>query len=57
LSICKKIIERHGGKLWIAVQNTPGTRFEFTLLAENPSTAHDDRLGTAKIGCAEPKPI
>ena len=57
LSICKKIIERHCGKLWIAVQNTPGTRFEFTLLAGNPSKAHDDRLGTAKIGCAEPKPI
>jgi signal transduction histidine kinase len=57
LSICKKIIERHCGKLWIAVQSTPGTRFEFTLLAANPSQARNDRLGTAKIGRAEPKPI
>jgi signal transduction histidine kinase len=51
LSICKKIIERHCGKLWIAVQNTPGTRFEFTLLAEKPCKAHDNRLDTAKIAC------
>jgi signal transduction histidine kinase len=57
LSICKKIIERHCGKLWIAVQNTPGTRFEFTLLAEKPSEAHPDRLETVKIGCVEPKPL
>jgi signal transduction histidine kinase len=57
LAICKKIIERHCGKLWIAVQNTPGTRFEFTLLAENRSKAHVEWPETAKIGCAEPKPI
>jgi signal transduction histidine kinase len=57
LSICKKIIERHGGKLWIAVQDTPGTRFQFTLLAEKPSKAHDDRPATAKIERADLKPI
>ena len=50
LAICKKIIERHGGKLWIAVQNTPGTRFEFTLLDEKPSTAHHDRRETDEMG-------
>jgi two-component system, chemotaxis family, sensor kinase Cph1 len=31
LSICKKIIERHGGKLWIEFQATPGCCFKFTL--------------------------
>jgi len=31
LSICKKIIERHGGRIWIEAQATPGSCFKFTL--------------------------
>jgi len=31
LSICKKIIERHGGKIWIEAQAKPGSCFKFTL--------------------------
>ena len=31
LSICKKIIERHGGKIWIEAQAKPGSSFKFTL--------------------------
>jgi signal transduction histidine kinase len=34
LSICKKIIERHGGKIWIEAQTKPGCRFKFTLPAQ-----------------------
>jgi signal transduction histidine kinase len=34
LSICKKIIERHGGKIWIKAQANPGTSFRFTLPPE-----------------------
>jgi len=43
LSICKKIIERHGGKIWIEAQATPGSCFKFTLPAEafaNAMEAH-----------------
>ncbi|HMH08972.1 MAG TPA: ATP-binding protein [Terriglobales bacterium] len=36
LSICKKIIERHGGKLWVEAQAKPGCRFKFTLPAAHP---------------------
>ena len=40
LSICKKIIERHGGKIWIEAQATPGSCFRFTLPAfANPMEA------------------
>ena len=39
LSICKKIIERHGGKLWVEAQAKPGCRIKFTLPAEPPSKA------------------
>jgi len=34
LSICKKIIERHGGKIWIEAQAHPGACFKFTLPVE-----------------------
>jgi signal transduction histidine kinase len=31
LSICKKIIERHGGRLWLGDQALPGSCFKFSL--------------------------
>jgi signal transduction histidine kinase len=39
LAICKKIVERHGGKLWIEAQAKPGCRFKFTLPTEPPTRA------------------
>jgi signal transduction histidine kinase len=36
LAICKKIIERFGGKLWIEAQDKPGSCFKFTLPTELP---------------------
>jgi signal transduction histidine kinase len=34
LSICKKIIERHGGRIWIEAQAKAGSCFKFTLPME-----------------------
>jgi len=39
LSICKKIIERHGGKIWIEAQAKPGCCFKFTLPMSAPKAA------------------
>ena len=39
LSICKKIIERHGGKIWIEAQAKPGSCFKFSLPTEPLSKA------------------
>ena len=37
LSICKKIIEQHGGKIWVETRPGPGTVFHFTLAAVTES--------------------
>ena len=38
LALCKKIVEHHGGSIWIDTDYTSGTRFLFTLPA-TPTTA------------------
>jgi signal transduction histidine kinase len=44
LSICKKIIERHGGKIWIEAQAKPGCCFKFTLPGEPAKPSQEGRV-------------
>lgn len=37
LAMCKKIVEHHGGTVWIDTSYTDGTRFEFTLPIAEPN--------------------
>ena len=52
LALCKKIIEHHGGTIWIDDSATEGTRFRFTLPAV--STAEPDpQLAATLEGASE----
>lgn len=51
LAVCKKIVEYHGGRIWIDTEHTEGTRFCFTVPAlpdeepEAPAPADADLEG------------
>ncbi|MGH3645426.1 MAG: sensor histidine kinase [Mycobacterium sp.] len=53
LALCKKIVEHHGGAIWIDTSYTEGTRFRFTLPILKPvapSTAADDEPAAFEKG-------
>jgi light-regulated signal transduction histidine kinase (bacteriophytochrome) len=47
-ALCKKIVEHHGGTIWIDTSYTDGTRFEFTLPVAASTGADEKRLATVE---------
>jgi len=51
VAICRKIIERYGGKIWVAALAAEGSDFKFKLPKRRPGGASTARRG---IGSRRP---
>jgi signal transduction histidine kinase len=54
LSICRSIVEAHGGRMWADRNIGPGMTFQFTISScvENPLSSPTSAQQSAELGCS-----
>ncbi len=53
LAMCRKIVEFHGGRIWLDTEYSPGTRFRFTLPAISTEELPNEPEPVAEPGNAD----
>ena len=56
LAVCRRVVEAHGGHMWVEPADGGGSAFRFTLPVAPATTRQAPRSGGRRAGTSDPRP-